>query len=179
MKQIFIVLSFIFLQNNPANAQQSFVETSGDILQMAIPAAAFASTYCYKDSRKPGWQFAKVYATQLIVSQALKHIVNKPRPENNGNYSFPSGHTSSAFSGAAFIGKKYGWKAGLPAYILASYVGWSRIDARKHDPWDVLAGASIGIGSAYIFTKPYQKSNIDLGFSKFENKYVVSLNYSF
>ncbi len=179
MKQIIVVLILIFIHYNPAKAQQSAIETSGDILQMVIPAAAFASTYLYKDSRKPGWQFAKVYATQLVVSQALKHIINKPRPENNGNYSFPSGHTSSAFSGAAFIGKKYGWKAGLPAYILASYVGWSRIDARKHDPWDVLAGASIGIGSAYIFTKSYQKTSVDLGFGKLENKYVLSLNYSF
>ncbi len=179
MKKIILILLLICANINHTSAQQSAIETSGDILQMIVPAAAFASTYIYKDNQKPGWQFAKVYATQLIISQALKHIINKPRPENNGNYSFPSGHTSSAFSGAAFIGKKYGWKAGLPAYIAASYVGWTRIDARKHDPWDVLAGAAIGIGSAYLFTKPYQKTNIDLGFSKFDNKFVLTMNINF
>ena len=62
----------------------------------------------------------------FMVMHSLKRITNKERP-NGGDYSFPSGHTSAAFTGAGFIEKRYGLKVGIPAYILASYVGWSRV----------------------------------------------------
>jgi membrane-associated phospholipid phosphatase len=42
---------------------------------------------------------------------------------------------------------------------LATYVGWARTYAKKHDWWDVLAGAAIGAGSAYIFTRPFAKKH--------------------
>ena len=32
----------------------------------------------------------------------------------------------------------------------------------KHDWWDILGGAAIGIGSSYIFTKPYGRTRITL-----------------
>jgi membrane-associated phospholipid phosphatase len=46
-------------------------------------------------------------------------------------------------------------KYGIPAYALASYVGYTRVEAKAHHPHDVVAGAGIGIISSYIFTKPY------------------------
>ena len=72
-------------------------------------------------------------------------------------------HTSVSFAGAAFIQRRYGWKWGIPAYAVASYVGWSRTYGKKHDWWDVAAGAAIGIGSAYIFTRPFaSKHNLSI-----------------
>ena len=99
----------------------------------------------------------------LVITHSLKRIINKERP-NGGDYSFPSGHTSAAFTGAAFIERKYGFKYGIPSYLLASYVGWTRIQANKHDKWDVLGGAIIGIGSAYIFTKPFKNTELAIGY---------------
>lgn len=61
--------------------------------------------------------------TTLGVTYALKYIVKKERPDRSDNHSFPSMHTSTSFAAAAFIQRRYGWKWGLPSYILSTYVG--------------------------------------------------------
>jgi len=58
--------------------------------------------------------------------------------------------------------KRYGWEYGIPAYALASFVAYSRVEARDHYPHDVIAGASIGIVCSYIFTRPYKGWNVQL-----------------
>ena len=64
----------------------------------------------------------------------------------------------------AFIQRRYGWKWGIPAYVVSTYVGWSRVYGKKHDWWDVAAGAAIGVGSSYLFTRPFAKKH-DLSIS--------------
>ena len=131
MKNIFLIIVLV-LTVPKSFAQNTVITTSGDVLQLAIPAAAFASTLIWKEEgTQPTWQFVKAYGSSFVIEQALKHIVQKPRPDGSDNLSFPSGHTTSAFSGAAFIQRKYGWKYGVPSYILASYVGYTRIQAKK------------------------------------------------
>lgn len=140
-----------------AHAQdKSNTEKVGDIVQVLLPATAYATTFVLDDKVGRN-QFYKSFITNLGITFSLKHIINKPRPENNGNYSFPSGHTSAAFQGATFIHIRYGLMYGIPAYLGATYVGWSRIEGEsdKHDFTDVAAGAAIGILSSYYFTKPY------------------------
>lgn len=159
-------------------AQKSNLEKSGDFLSVALPVAAYATTQIWRDDQKSGWRIAAAIGTSTILTHSLKRIVNKKRP-NGGSYSFPSGHTSSAFTGAAFIQKRHGWKAGIPAFLVASYVGWTRIYANKHDYWDLLGGSIIGIGSAYLFAKPYNKNKIDLSFYKSDKYYILCLNYRF
>lgn len=179
MKKLILLVAFIFCFSN-TNAQNNDITKSGDIIQMVIPEVALISTFIWKDDKtKPTWQFIKAYGSSIIVTQTLKHIIQKPRPDGSDNFSFPSGHTTSAFTGAAFIQRRYGWKYGIPAYVLSSYVGYTRIQARKHDSWDVLAGATIGIGSAYLFTKPYQKNKVDVTINKTEGGYIVGFNYTF
>ena len=51
--------------------------------------------------------------------------------------------------------KRYGWEYGLPAYAVASFVAYSRVESGEHHPQDVVAGAAIGIISSYIFTRPF------------------------
>jgi len=137
-------------------AGKSSTEKTGDILQVLIPAAAYATTFLIDDKEGRN-QFYKSFLTSLVVTHTLKYVVNKPRQENNGDYSFPSGHTSAAFQGAAFIHKRYGFKYSIPAYLGAAYVGWSRVEGEsdKHDYTDVAAGALIGIFSNYYFVSPY------------------------
>ncbi|TMP96358.1 MAG: phosphatase PAP2 family protein [Verrucomicrobia bacterium] len=48
------------------------------------------------------------------------------------------------------------------AYAAASFVAYSRVEAREHYPRDVIAGASIGIVSSYIFTRHYKGWSIEL-----------------
>lgn len=148
----FSIFFFLF-STHYANANEE-IELAGDILQIVLPSAAYAMTFVHKDKEGRN-QFHKSFLTTLGITYGLKLSITKERP-NGGAMSFPSGHTSVAFSGASFIEKRYGWKYGLPAYLCASFVGWSRVESDKHYPEDVLAGAVIGILSTYYFAKPFK-----------------------
>lgn len=177
MKNYFIFLSLSLLSFN-IHAQRSAVEKSGDILQIVLPAAALTSTFIWKDDQNGTAQFAKSLGLTLFTTFSLKRAINKPRP-NGGKYSFPSGHTSSAFVGAAFLQKRHGWKVGIPAYILAGYVGGTRIYANKHDGWDVLGGAIVGIGSAYLFAKPLNHDKTNISLSEYQGAWIVNFSHRF
>jgi len=168
-----LILNILF-----SNAQQNTLETTGDILQFALPATALVSTYFYQSDDKPHWQFVKAYVLSVGTTHILKQLIDKQRP-NGGHFSFPSGHTTSAFSGATFLQKRYGWNIGVPAYLLASFVGYSRIKANKHDIYDVLAGAGIGIAGGLLFVKPYKKNKINLNLSYNNNLYLIEIQYIF
>jgi len=140
----------------PAQASDG-LRTAGDVLQIALPAAAAGMTLAYRDA--PGaLQFAESAGVTLAVTYGLKYTVVESRPDG-GAHSFPSGHTSISFCSAEFMRKRYGWEYGVPAYALASFVGYTRVESGQHHPQDVVAGAAIGILSSYIFTKPYKGWN--------------------
>lgn len=126
-------------------------EDVGDIGQYAIPLSAMALTLAAQDFRA-SFRLSEEYSLAMGVVHILKPLINEKRP-NLGNHSFPSGHTASAFSGAAFIQSQYGWKWGVPAYIAACFVGYSRVKAKKHWAQDVCAGASISIATHFCFDR--------------------------
>ena len=82
----------------------------------------------------------------------LKEIFPEERPDHSDRKSFPSGHSTEAFAAAATLQNRYGWKAGLPAFALASLVATARVEGRKHHWYDVAAGAAIGSGSGFLLT---------------------------
>ena len=159
-------------------SQDQTIERVGDVLLFAIPATAFGSSLVLGD-KEGSLQFTKGLLLNQALTFGIKEIINKPRPYGNGDNAFPSGHTSTAFQGASFIQQRYGWKYGLPAYVLAGFTGYSRIDAQRHDTWDVLAGALVGIGSTYLFTTPYQRSHMEITFSNRGSAYVFGFKYKF
>lgn len=134
------------------------IETSTDVLMLVAPAAGFIGSLAIKDYRGTK-QIVLSGATSLAVTYILKYSIKKERPDHSDKHSFPSAHTSIAFQGASFIQRRYGWKWGVPAYLLSAYVGWGRTYAKKHDWWDVAAGAAIGTASTYIFTRPFAKKH--------------------
>ena len=104
---------------------------------------------------------AKLALTALvnatIVTSGLKVLTGRERPSSTGNpghfagpslgsghNSFPSGHTSVAFSVATVLAKRYPKQRWL-YYGLATAVGISRVRKAEHYPSEVLVGAAIGI----------------------------------
>lgn len=134
------------------------VATSTDVLLFAMPAATLAGVLIAQDweGLKQGAFTAAATAGATLI---LKYSVNEMRPDFSNSHSFPSGHAATTFATAAFLQRRYGWKFGAPAYALATYTAWGRVYSRKHHWWDVVAGAAIGTGSAYIFTRPWAKKH--------------------
>jgi membrane-associated phospholipid phosphatase len=140
-------LILFFINQEPTRADG--LRTAGDILQIALPTTALGMTLSEPDNTGTQ-QWLESFVTTTVVTQTLKYSINRERP-NGGDLSFPSGHTSSAFHGAAFIHRRYGDQYAIPAYLLASLVGYSRVDAGVHYWSDVLAGAAIGIAASFYW----------------------------
>ena len=95
-----------------------------------------------------------LFRAQIInagITQGLKHIVNRERPDGS-NYSFPSGHASASFASAAVLERHFGWKVGLIGYSAAAYVAVSRLSENEHYASDVIFGAALGMVSGHSVT---------------------------
>lgn len=88
----------------------------------------------------------------FLISSGLKEVFPERRPDGSDRQSFPSGHTSVSFAAAATLQNRYGWQVGVPAQLVAAFVGFSRVQARKHHWYDVVAGAAIGETSGFLLT---------------------------
>ena len=139
-------------------ARSDVLETTGDIGAVAVPLAAAVMTLVEHD-KEGTIQFTKSFGAAMAASYGLRYTIQENRP-NGHDRSFPSIHASSAFAGAAFIQMRYGWTYGIPAYVVSSVVGYSRIDAKEHWTHDVLAGAAIGVVSNLIFTTRFKDVQI-------------------
>jgi membrane-associated phospholipid phosphatase len=149
-----ILAGFLLISSCSLSQAKDSIKTSGDILQFVLPAAGATLTLANRD-REGAFEFAESVGVTMATTYSLKYLVDEQRP-NGGSQSFPSGHTSLSFSAAEYIRKRYGLEYGIPAYALASWVAYSRVEAGEHHPHDVIAGASIGIVSSYLFTRPYK-----------------------
>ena len=151
-----------------ASERDEKIIEAGDWLQILLPVGALGTTLVKKD-----WVGTKelTYTTlaSLGTTYAIKYTVARTRPDESEATSFPSGHTASAFIGPSFIHRRYGWKYSVPLYFLAGFVGFSRVYADRHWAGDVMAGASISMISALIFTTPYS-DNVDVSAISIDGK---------
>jgi len=101
------------------------------------------------------WSMGESYGVNALTVYVLKSTVQRPRPGSTpgtgiGIHSFPSGHAASAFASATLIQRNSGWLAGAPAYGLAAFTAFERVESHRHYPSDVFAGAAIGTLSSGI-----------------------------
>ena len=122
----------------------------GDAMQYLLPAAAIGLTL-HQGDREGLEQFAYSAVLSQGSTVALGAIVNSPRPDG-GSRGFPSGHTSIAFVSAAYVHQRYGLWPAIPMYGLATLTGYSRVRTHHHFTKDVIGGAAVGIGSAFLLT---------------------------
>lgn len=124
---------------------------AGDNLQIGIPLTAGMISLLRGDfAGMEEWAEGALWTS--VATHTLKFAVSERRPNGMDNNSFPSGHTSAAFQGAAFLQMRYGWGYGLPAYAAAGFVGYSRVKGKYHYWHDVAAGAALAIGVQYAIT---------------------------
>ena len=125
------------------------LSASGVILPVGIPTAMGLYALIKKD--------------QPMLKDA-KHIIGRDRPfvkypdkihaygaPDADSPSFPSGHTAAAFSLATSLSITYPkWYVIAPSAVWACGVGFARMNQGVHYPSDVVAGAAIGVGCAFV-----------------------------
>ncbi|MGY5352794.1 phosphatase PAP2 family protein [Wenyingzhuangia sp. IMCC45533] len=175
--KIFILIASLTFYSK-VNAQ-SAIERIGDYGLYSLPVIALGTTVLEKDF-KGSKMFAKSGAANLAITFGLKALIEKERPNGENLKSFPSAHTSITFQSAAFIQRRYGWKYAVPMYIMAGYTGFSRVHVKKHFIEDVLAGASIGVLSSYLFTRKRKvKRDTYFSFGKKGSSYAIVYKHTF
>ncbi|TSC91801.1 MAG: membrane-associated phospholipid phosphatase [Parcubacteria group bacterium Licking1014_17] len=109
--------------------------------------------------------FASAIIARLVVVEIFHLFYHHLRPFlvlgfqpliSNDSWSFPSGHASAAFALATGV-YLYDKKLGVISYVIALFIGLSRIYAGVHWPSDVLAGAVVGILTAIAIKRGAEK----------------------
>ncbi len=135
----------------PAAASEKGWDDAGTVAKNALVVVAFGVPAVQGDWEGVLEAGGSIGGT-ILITQGLKEAFPSRRPDGSDNKSFPSGHTSTSFAAAATLHNRYGWEAGLPAYVVASFVGLSRVEAKKHRVGDVLVGAAIGTATGHLVT---------------------------
>jgi len=145
---------------------QVWIQTSNSAYFVPVGIAATQMAYGIiahdKQSRDNSLQTLISVGIGVVASQAMKNAFNRTRPQYQysskifslsqaNTKSFPSGHTTIAFATATTLALEYKkWYIAVPAYAWATGVAYSRMYEGKHYPSDVLAGAALGVGSAWL-----------------------------
>jgi membrane-associated phospholipid phosphatase len=157
-------------QSPSDNKFQKFISDADAPIVLGIPVAMVGISFLNKDKdlRRKGLEVCAAQGLNLATVYLLKEIVKRPRPfvtypdlknvTSEGSWSFPSGHTSSAFAFATSMSLSYPkWYVIVPSYTFASAVGFSRMYLNVHYPSDVLVGAILGSASAWVTWKVSKK----------------------
>lgn len=144
-----------------------FISNSTILLSVGTPIAMGITGLVSKNDKlvKDAMYVGASVGLDAVLTYGLKKAFNRPRPyttypndivpyEHETSLSFPSGHSSLAFATATSLSlSNPKWYIIAPSYVWACSVGYSRMNLGVHYPSDVLAGAVLGAGSAYLTYK--------------------------
>jgi len=139
-----------------ATAGDGARDRQADVLAIGLPIASFALAG-WQGDRDGARAAAESIGLTAVTTVGLNALIHKNTPNDDADDAFPSGHSAIAFSSATFLQRRYGWRAGLPAFAAAGTVGWLRVRADEHDWTDVLGGAALGIASSLLFTRRWSE----------------------
>ena len=154
--------------NRNKSLDPAFKFTSNSItpISIGVPSIVLAVGLIKKDStiKNKGFYLVGTAVVSGIITSAMKLSIKRDRPfttypeiekgSSGGGYSFPSGHTSSAFATATSLSIAFPkWYVITPSLVWASGIGYSRMHLGVHYPSDILVGAIVGSGSAFLSYK--------------------------
>ena len=104
--------------------------------------------------------FISAFTARYVITEIIRLFYNRARPfevldgvhklvNHNGGGSFPSGHASLAFAVASAVAFYYP-KTSILFFAAALSIGVGRVAAGVHWPSDILGGAIVGIGTAWL-----------------------------
>lgn len=135
----------------PAVASDKGWDDASSIARYALVAAAIGLP-----TAKGDWngtlQAGGSMGAAALASYGLKEAFPETRPDGSDRKSFSSGHAAISFAAAATLQNRYGWEVGVPAQLVAAFVGAARVKAEKHHWYDVVAGAAIGETTGFLIT---------------------------
>ena len=141
---------------------------SGPVL-IVVSGSAFILGVLLKSTtlRAAGIESMFAHAAAGLTSQAIKHIIGRPRPRlmhgdkgfllgpsfDSGLDSFPSGHASASFAVATVFARRFP-NSGWIWYGAASLVAVSRVMRGSHFYTDVMFGIGLGILVGCVLSNP-------------------------
>jgi membrane-associated phospholipid phosphatase len=158
---------------NPNNGSESatwkFVSNRAIYISAATPLTLAAVGLATHDAKlkQTALNTGVALLGNTVLTMAMKSSIQRQRPfvswsnqimlqghTSPTDYSFPSGHTSTAFSVATSVSLAYPkWYVIAPSFAFASATAYSRMYRGAHYPTDVLCGMVIGSGTAYLTHK--------------------------
>jgi membrane-associated phospholipid phosphatase len=154
------------INHNESTFKNNFctvISNSVIIFNVAAPLGVFTAGVVRHDKhlKEDALYMVGGYVVSSIVTQGMKVIIQRPRPyitypdiikrTEGGGYSMPSGHTSAAFCTATSLSLLFPkWYVIAPCYLYAASVGYARMYQGVHYPTDVMVGALVGAGSAWL-----------------------------
>ena len=140
-------------------ASTSNVETAGKVVAFALPVVAVGISLGHHEDWDGVAELGVSTAATLGAAYLLAHVVREQRPDHSDFHSFPSDTAALAYAPADYLWARYGWQYGVPAYVAATFVGFSRVDAKKHHWYDVVASSAIAFGMNYAIVTRYHESD--------------------
>lgn len=161
----------LWIQNNLRNdfldPIMKFITKLGDFgliwIALGIFMLFFAST------RRVGLTVALSMISDIVLlNLILKNLFERVRPYEaiegltriipaESSFSFPSGHAGHAFATSVVMLIMLPKKYGIPAFIFACIMAFSRLYVGVHYPTDVLAGCMVGTITALLSVKIMKK----------------------
>ena len=164
-------------RNKSLDPSFKFITNSVSPMSIGAPIAVLGIGIIQKDSslKSKGIFMVEAFCVNAFTTTAMKLAFKRDRPfvtypfldkqAEAGSYSFPSGHTSSAFAIATSMSLVFPkWYVVAPSYLYACAAGYSRMHLGVHFPSDILAGAIVGAGSAVLSN--YLQRKISVHYSR-------------